>query len=324
MKRLLLSSTSIVAAAIAAPASAQVAISGGAEFGILGGSGIPGDDVQFLSSIDDITFTMSGATDNGLTFGASIDLSDAVAGGAFANTTQGGETIFLSGNFGTINAGDVDGAMESTLVYLARAFGMNDDNTFHSGFNFNSGLHNSFDGQKFRYDYTAGGFTFRTSVELDDADTPGNDDIYDAALSWTRRIGAQQILIAGGAATGGIGGQNFDIYSISGSVNVQEGALKGLFVGAGYTDFDGFDRRGNGTPDESHWGVDVAYSYGNFLIDANYGVYDIEGGGDDSGFGLAGSYDLGGGASIVGAYGRSEPQTGDDTDRYSLGMSFAF
>ena len=323
MKTLLLSSTSLVAAAIAVPASAEISLSGGAEMGFLGGSAIPGDDFQFLTSIDDITFTMSGATDNGLTFGASLDLSDTTNGAAFSNTTQGGETIFVSGNFGTINAGDADGASEATHVYLARAFGLNDDNTAHIGFNFNSGLHNSFDGQKFRYDYTAGAFTVRASVELDDTDAPGNDDIYDVAVGWGHDAGAQFIEIVGGVQTGGIGGRNFDIFSVSGSVSVQEGPLKGFFVGAGYWDMDGFDQNGDGA-DDSHWGVDIAYTVGPLLLDANYGVFDREDGGEDRGFGLAGSYNLGGGASIVGAYGYSDPETGDDTDLYSLGMSLSF
>ena len=323
MKRLLLSSTTLVAAS-AMPALAEVSISGGAEIGIIGGSAVSGSDFQFLTSIDDITFTLSGATDNGLTFGGSIDLSDAANGVAFDNTEQGGETIFVSGDFGTVSAGDVDGAMESRAVYLAQVFALADDNTVHAGFNFNNGMHGEFDGQKFKYDYTVGGFTASASAEIDDDDLSNQENIYTVAASYARTVGGQNLYGAVAIQSGEDGGNERDIYSVSGSVRFNEGALSGLFLGTNYTELDGFDHRGNGNADDSHWGVNAAYDIGDLSVGANYGSFDLVSGGDDSGYGLAASYDLGGGAAVVGGYGRSEPESGDETDSYSFGMRFSF
>ncbi len=77
MKKLLLASTALVA--MAGAAKAEVALSGFAEIGIFGSSegfriGTGGD--EFHTDID-VTFSMTGETDTGLTFGASIDQIDA-------------------------------------------------------------------------------------------------------------------------------------------------------------------------------------------------------------------------------------------------------
>ena len=65
MKKVLLASTALVASA--GIAAADVSLSGSAELGIID------DDTatQFHTDID-VTFTMSGETDGGLTFGASV------------------------------------------------------------------------------------------------------------------------------------------------------------------------------------------------------------------------------------------------------------
>jgi len=72
---------------------------------------------QFFTDID-VTFTMSGETDSGLTFGASVDLDEggdaSIAGGVAVNNEatnnnadDGGATIFISGSFGTVTMGDI-------------------------------------------------------------------------------------------------------------------------------------------------------------------------------------------------------------------------
>ncbi|KKL69695.1 hypothetical protein LCGC14_2112360, partial [marine sediment metagenome] len=70
MKKVLFATTALVAST--SFAMADVDLSGVAEMGIFGGDGI---EDQFHTDID-VTFSMSGSTDNGLTFGASIDLDE--------------------------------------------------------------------------------------------------------------------------------------------------------------------------------------------------------------------------------------------------------
>ncbi|WP_298262238.1 porin, partial [uncultured Litoreibacter sp.] len=84
MKKILIASTALVSTA--GIAAADVALSGRAEMGIFQqntafSGGAVGSDMQFFTDID-VTFTMSGETDNGLTFGASVDLDE---GGAISN-----------------------------------------------------------------------------------------------------------------------------------------------------------------------------------------------------------------------------------------------
>ena len=83
--------------------------------GIQGGSGFADNDsddgdvgnntTQFVQDIN-ITFTMSGTSDNGLTFGAAIDLSEDAGD---VDTDDAGVAIFVSGDFGTLTLGDTDG-----------------------------------------------------------------------------------------------------------------------------------------------------------------------------------------------------------------------
>ncbi len=76
MKKVLFASTALVA--FTGAAAADVTLSGRAEMGIYNPFvAAPGANSgwQFFTDID-VTFTMSGETDNGLTFGASVDLDE--------------------------------------------------------------------------------------------------------------------------------------------------------------------------------------------------------------------------------------------------------
>ena len=170
-----------------------VVVTGFAEIGVFD----PGNDgdLQFHTDID-VTFTMAGETDGGLSFGADIDLDesdtdrtlplavnrqDDAGGGAivgiddlevggspaFDNDTQGGESIFLSGPFGTLTAGDTDGAFDWALQEAVIGGALNDENE-HAGYNGNAGLDGTYDGQIVRYEYAFGGFGVAVSAELDD------------------------------------------------------------------------------------------------------------------------------------------------------------
>ena len=155
MKNILFASTALVA--FAGAASAEVTLSGNAEMGIFNNDGLGNDgagnvvdtngETSFFTDLD-VTFTMSGETDGGLTFGASIDLDESGNGQPFESAgTQGGETIFLSGAFGTLTAGDTDGALDWALTEVAFNSGsLSDDETVHAGFNGNNGLDGLYDG----------------------------------------------------------------------------------------------------------------------------------------------------------------------------------
>ena len=100
MKAILFATTALVATA--GIAAAEVSLTGSAEMGIMGGDGIAD---QFHTDID-VTFGMSGEADNGLSFGASVDLDESIGdsaeqGGGESQATRddsqhGGATMFVA------------------------------------------------------------------------------------------------------------------------------------------------------------------------------------------------------------------------------------
>lgn len=164
MKNVLFATSALVS--IAGMAMADVSLSGEAAMGITysdyslkaGGTEIDSDDSTEFYNDFDVSFTLSGETDNGLTFGAALDLSDAVSDG----TVNGSNSVFVSGSFGTLSMGDVDGGYDKALSELPSG-GLNDEADNASGA---SGLDGYADGEVLRYDYSISGVTLSASLEL--------------------------------------------------------------------------------------------------------------------------------------------------------------
>ncbi|MGB3553952.1 MAG: porin [Jannaschia sp.] len=349
MKKILLASTALVA--FAGAAAAEVTLSGNAEMGLIigdGGVAATDNDIEFHTDID-VTFTMSGETDNGLTFGATIDLDesdgsnsaqgtatvdagpDGIFGtpddfiitpgtsgssGAFSNRSQGGETIFISGGFGTLTAGDTDGALDWALTEVAFNSGsLGDDETEHAGYNGNSGLDGTYDGQIVRYDYSFGDFGFALSAEIDDNSTA--DPILGIGFKYTADLGGSAIGFGLGYQATEDGAGN-DVDALGVSIN---GTVAGFAVGVSFLNRDNDVLLADSY---DHVGVGIGYTTGAISMSANYGEYDYDDGLDASGFGLTAGYDLGGGASVQAGYGNSDPRTGADFDTFSFGVRLNF
>lgn len=132
--------------------------------GIEGGNEV---ETQFHQDID-VTFSMTGETDTGLSFGASVDLDETAAG--TNNADDNGTTVFISGAFGTLTMGDTDGAMDWALTEggnVGNPGSIDDNETVHAGY-LGAYLDGNEDGQILRYDYSFGAFGIAASVELDD------------------------------------------------------------------------------------------------------------------------------------------------------------
>lgn len=189
MKKILFATTALVAST--GFAMADVDVTGSAEMGVFGGDNFDGSDqdAQFHTDIN-VIFTMSGETDAGLTFGAFVELDSDVDNNLapFDPAEAGDDTaIFVSGALGTLTMGDTDGALDFALSELSIGASIQ-DNEEHFGWNGNSGLDGTYDGQVARYDYAIGGFSIAASAEIDDdpdtfrIDSNGNifDDIGDS------------------------------------------------------------------------------------------------------------------------------------------------
>ena len=119
MKRVFLATTALVVAG--GMAAADVAVTGSAELGV---SGASGEDAKLHRDIR-VKFGLSGATDTGLSFGASADFHNA---GKYR--TGGAEgAVNVTGAFGTLTLGNTDGGFEKALSEVGSATSIADDHT---------------------------------------------------------------------------------------------------------------------------------------------------------------------------------------------------
>lgn len=308
MKTLLLASTALVATA--GIAAAEVSLSGYAEIGVAGGDNI---EDQFHTDID-VTFSMTGESDGGLSFGASIDLDESNDGDAFNASTQGGETYFLSYGGLRLDMGDTDGALDAVMNEVNLAGGsIADDETAHAGFNGNAGLDGTFDGQIARVSYAIDAFAGHFSVEMDDS---GNlDPIYGLGARYSGDLAGLTIGVGLGYQT------QEDIADIVG-LSLDTSFANGMSAGINYSSADIDGQSDDGT----HLGIGVGYTMNALSVGVNYGEYEdwSLGCGDCDGYGLAATYDLGGGLAGHLGYGYSDFGNDVDSDSYSLGLSMSF
>ncbi|TDT73050.1 outer membrane protein OmpU [Litoreibacter halocynthiae] len=344
MKKILIASTALVSTA--GLAAADVALSGRAEMGIyqynaaFGGPNNGGP--QFFTDID-VTFTMSGETDNGLTFGASVDLDEggasapivtnpggapvpalALPGATQNNSDDGGATIFISGGFGTVTMGDTDGALDWALTEagnVGNPGSLADDETSHAGY-VGAYLDGANDGQILRWDYTSGAFGVAISLEDDNGSKAANTGVgYAIGFKYALDLSGTTVNFGLGhqkAADGAPGTPN-DIKATG--VSVDATFANGLSAGIVYADWSSVGAAG---PD-SNIGVGLGYTTGALSMHANYGEVKFNGGGKAKGFGLAAAYDLGGGAVVHFGYGSGKTSTAAPTGKSaSLGLGLSF
>lgn len=317
MKKILLATTALVG--FAGAAAAEVSLSGYAEIGIQGGSDV---ETQFHNDID-VTFTLSGESDSGLSFGATIDLDEE---GGFSATNGGPDSVWVSGSFGKVTLGDTDGALDWAVSEIYSGSAINDDHSTHAGAYWNSGLDGTHDGQVMRYEYSFGDFGVAFSAELDD--TGVGDAALGLGVKWSGDMGGTTVGV-------GLGVQDDNVNQVV-AVSVSAAMANGFSVNLGYADLDGVQSHFVGSNGfdafaDKWWGLGAAYTSGALTVGVNYGAYDTDIG-DVNGWGLVANYDLGGGAVFMAGYGSSDLPTGtpggsfngngDDTFSLGLGLSF--
>ncbi len=342
MKKVLFATTALVASAgmAAADGHAGVALSGSAEMGVVGGSG--NTVTQFHQDID-VTFTLSGETDSGITFGAAVDLDEIAGGATGATNNDFGTAVFISGDFGTLTLGDTDGGFDAGMqeVNIGSPGSINDAETGHAGYSGNAGLDGAYDGQILSYSYSVSGFTITGSIEMDDdatradtfptaaptaapllfnlpiaaGDTDAGDNltgdaVYGIGASYAGSFGGGSYTIgAGYQAVNDMdpttaGAQGFDITGISATVALDSG----LSAGINYSVINVNNPNATYNFSGTHMAVGASYAFGDITVHANYGQFDWDSTAtvvDSSGYGLAASYDLGGGLSAHLGYGSS-------------------
>ena len=122
MKKILLGTTAIAAAALyAQSAQAQITVSLGGYtefFGAYYDDDIPGRTSREFQLETEIVVRADGKADNGLLYGAKVELQNST-GGTAGSTGVGTDeaSVYLSGTWGRIELGDFDGAADTLAIY---------------------------------------------------------------------------------------------------------------------------------------------------------------------------------------------------------------
>ena len=306
MKKILFATTALVATA--GIAAAEVSLGGGAEIGIF----YDGTDPDQFHTDVDVDFDMSGEADNGLTFGASVDLDEARNTG-FDPSDDEGVSYFIAYGGARLAMGDTDGALDLVIEDVALGGGSIQDNeTTHTGFNSDAFLDGTGDGQIATFSYSMNGFTGAFSVEQG-TQNGGGDEIIAFGVRYETEVGH-------GTTLGfGLGIQSQDNGREAIAVSVDGAFDNGLRAGIQFSETSG----AAGEADETHYGIGMAYTVNALTIGMNYGSFENKGntaGNDVDGFGLAVVYDFGGGLEAQFGYASND----GSNDTYSLGLAMSF
>jgi outer membrane protein OmpU len=352
MKNILYATTALVATA--GIASADVSISGFAEVGIFDtGNG----DMQLFNDID-VTFSMTGETEGGISFGASVDLdeiSDTTVNAATDNNSAGGIAANISGSFGTVTLGDTDGASDWAMTETAVGGALNDDHTAHAGYSGNSPLDGVSDGQILRWNNTVGAMGVAVSFEqAANGATSTNDDTVQIGLKYSMDAGSTTIGLGIGYADAGTQGTPLvaavssriatntsgiiavdvtgatvatatesTIQAGSEAVAATSGDTNGMGISLSLAsgNLTGVLNYSDGEVvgvDTSHVALGLGVTMDALTVGVNWGEFDINNV-KTNGIGVAVNYNLGGGAVFQLGYG-----DGEGTDTMSMGLALSF
>lgn len=315
MKKLLIATTALVATAGAA--AADISVSGDGRMGFV----YDGDDTKLSSRIR-INFSASGETDSGLAFGGSTraDNSGSAASG-FAGS------IFISGAFGKLSMGDVDGAAKAAVGQVSGIgyTGIGDPNELfflHSGSDVDGdGTDNTlYPVPSALYEYAMGATTFYAGIgQIGGYEVAGFPALsagqsYSVGVKWASDNGL--VLSGGYEATE-------DLLGTSNASNIALGAdwtggawtFKGRYMTGDYGDAIG---------DVDQYAVSADWTSGATTVTGFYSVVDPAGAGDRTSYGLGAAYDLGGGATFAGGVANVDHFDGSSDTIGDLGLKFSF
>ena len=361
MKNILLASTALVA--FAGAAAAEVAISGSGRMGMVYDKSISNDDIVLVNNalvrtsdagfrFDSrvrVAFTLTQETDSGVTFGGSVRADNASDG----NKGKAG-SVFMTGAFGKISMGDVDGAAEAAVgnlsgvgytglgdfneaIYLQQSNSSLDGNDELSAFALPAAL----------YEYTTGAASFYFSLGNPGGigigtETYGNVKVTDTVIDSAYGIGAKYSV---DNYSVGIGYESIDISGIGQQCTTTAGVqtcagpttefsntIDNWMLGGSAT-FGGFTLKaqyGQGSGDNldlTQYGISGDYTFDAFTVTAFWRSVELETASDNAQvesqpFGMGVTYDLGGGASV--AAGVVDPDRLGEDYRADVGVNFNF
>jgi len=342
MKKVLFATTALVMTA--GVAAAEVAVSGDARIGLRYESDTDyvGDSSWNVVNRARVKFHMTGESDAGITFGAKIR-ADQKANSGGRNSATAGE-VYVSGAYGKLTAGDIDGALEKAVGDLPEVglTGLNFWNEFAYATSEeydreidysdpNLGSYGS--DAALLYEYSFGNANLYASFS---DGYYGNGSVKRDTQSWAVGVGYDL-----GDYTFGVGYENADFtinpfFETIPVLVASEQNSKTWGVSGG-TSFNGITfkaayLRTNSDDDEAdfaQYGLGMGYEMSNgvgltaFYRKNDFKNVDLDG----RAFGLGASYDLGGGATIKGGIVDSRINVaGDKLDNTlaDFGLEFKF
>lgn len=285
MKKILLATSAL--SLMAGAAAAEVSISGSARMGLI----YNGEDVNFTSRAR-VQFTASGETDTGLSFGYSVRADQSGA----ANDGMGAGSVFISGAFGKLSMGDVAGAAEAAVGDLdgVGLTGLGDfsDTVFITG----DGVEVTTDNPVMLYEYTTGAFSGYISAndgnvrggDLFGAGASAGDDVQNMAVGVKYSTDAYSLSLGYEHSNPVVGASSKHVV-LGASATFGTTTVKAVY-GTGSGAIDGFDQ----------YGISASSAFGATTLTGFYKKLDFDGVGSIDAIGLGASYDLGGGAAVVG------------------------
>jgi outer membrane protein OmpU len=348
MKKVLFATTALAGLAIGGVASAQgIALFGDARLGL--GYNIQNDGTTWFDADGDVPddlravsrvrfgVNMTGETDSGITFGATIRADNSSGGQGGVNGQTAGE-VFVSGSWGTLTYGDTNAADEQWVGDVPgdlslTSLGDRDETLFISnGGQFGNDVAGNFASNPaarptVRYDFDIMGFGLSASSNRD------LDDIT-VGTGYTGEFG-------GGSWTIGVGYNDFSSFTALTGVEYDSGtqwsgALKGEYenfaFGVTYIDTS---MDGPTSPEFNVLLVGAEFGFDAFTLGGYYGnilkadgvlpdesgiPVDISDNDGDDTFAVTGQYDLGGGASINGGVGQD--WGGNTVGDFGIKMAF--
>lgn len=311
MKKILLATTLL--AASTGFAAAEVALSGDARMGVVSGFDDPltltvDESTIAFTSRARVKFTLTGETDGGLAFGGSFRADN--AGGAASGDAG---SVFISGAFGKLSMGDVDGAAKAAVGHVSgvglTALGDLNESTFIAkGLGF-AGTNNT---SMALYEYSTGDLTIYASVTNPGVGDPlvVDSDAYSVAAKYA--LGDYTVSLGYEAVEERAGPGSIDHIVLGGTAKFGAVTVKANYGIADLTDL------GLGS-DATQWAVSVDYAMDALTVTAFY-TDDSEMLGAEA-YGLGAAYDLGGGAKVVGGYAKNQTT---DQDAFDLGVAMTF
>jgi outer membrane protein OmpU len=371
MQRCIITATATFALLSGATASAQgIALFGDARLGLgynidndggvlVEDDGSPPDDLRAISRVR-FGVNLTGESDSGITFGASIRADNAEGGeGGDDGQTEG--EVFVSGAWGTLSFGDVDAADEQWVgdapgnYSLTGLTDINETRFVSNGGSFgeDNGIHfaeNPVARPTVRYDLDVEsfGFSLSTNRDLSDIGVGAGYAADFAGGSWS--VGAGYYKFDSFVTTSDVGtvvledinGDPVLVEGVDVEVPVPDGEQWSVGLNAEYDAFAvgltymklSSDSEADGKVEADNLTIGGSFGFNAWSVGAFWGkVLSAEGPGDfltldgDDGYGLTAQYDLGGGATINGGIANSYSVSITDDESATLadfGISMEF